>query len=59
MATEKIKSFAVQCRRVWQLLTKPSKQEFKTISIVSAIGLGVVGLIGFLIAILMTVIFPK
>ena len=59
MGTEKIKSFVVQCGRVWQLLTKPSKQEFKTISIVSAIGLGVVGLIGFLIAILMTVIFPK
>ena len=35
------------------LLKKPDSQEFTTISKVSAIGLGVVGLIGFLIALLM------
>ena len=40
--------------RVWQLLKKPDTQEFTTISKVSAIGLGLVGVIGFAINLLMT-----
>ena len=41
------KSFMKQCVRVWKLLKKPSKKEFSTISKVSAIGLGLVGVVGF------------
>ncbi len=48
-----IKSFSKQCIRVWHLLKKPPKKEFITISKVSAIGLGVIGLIGFIIALVM------
>lgn len=48
-----LKSFGQQCLRVWHLLKKPSREEFKTIAKVSAIGLGVVGLLGFLIAMAM------
>ncbi len=48
-----LKSFLKQCKRVWHLLRKPDKEEFWTISKVSAIGLGLVGLMGFLIAIMM------
>lgn len=59
MVTGKIKSFIAQMGRVWTLLKKPSGHEFKTISIVSAIGLGIVGLIGFIIAIAMDLVFPK
>jgi protein transport protein SEC61 subunit gamma and related proteins len=56
METEKVslqtrlKSFFSQCVRVWQLLKKPDKEEFQTVAKVSAIGLGIVGAIGFLIA---------
>ncbi len=48
-----LKSFVKQSIRVWRLLKKPDSQEFTTISKVSAIGLGLVGLIGFIIAMLM------
>jgi len=48
-----LKSFGRQSLRVWRLLKKPDSQEFKTISKVSAIGLGLVGLIGFIIGLLM------
>ncbi len=38
-------------KRVWNLLKRPTMEEFKTVSKVSAIGLLVVGLFGFLISI--------
>jgi protein transport protein SEC61 subunit gamma-like protein len=49
-----LKSFLKQCTRVWQLLKKPDKTEFTTIAKVSAIGLALIGVIGFLINLLMT-----
>ena len=51
-----LKSFLKQCGRVWQLLKKPSKEEFTTISKVSAIGLGLVGVIGFLVSMIMDIL---
>jgi len=53
----KIKSMYVQYSRVWKLLKKPSMREFKTISKVSAVGLLVIGAIGFVISIAMTLMF--
>ncbi|MDD5191535.1 MAG: protein translocase SEC61 complex subunit gamma [Candidatus Nanoarchaeia archaeon] len=50
---EKIKSFGSQCVRVWKLLRKPSGDEFKTVAKVSALGLGLIGVLGFLISIVM------
>jgi len=56
METEKInaavrlKSFVSQCNRVWHLLKKPSREEFLTIAKVSAIGLCLIGVIGFIIS---------
>ena len=47
------KSFALKCKRVWLALKKPSKKEFETIAKVSAIGILVIGLIGFLISLFM------
>jgi len=41
--------------RVWQLLKKPSVSEFKTISKVSAIGLLVIGALGFVISVAMNI----
>ena len=46
---EKIKSFIIQSKRVWHLLRKPSGEEFTTVAKVSAIGLLIIGAIGFII----------
>jgi protein transport protein SEC61 subunit gamma-like protein len=62
MASEiilKIRSFTSQCVRVWHLLRKPTKEEFITVSKISAIGLGLIGVLGFLVAIIMNFVFPK
>lgn len=37
-------------QRVWRLLRKPTPEEFKTVSKVSAVGLLVVGALGFAIS---------
>jgi protein translocase SEC61 complex gamma subunit len=42
--------------RVWRLLKKPSVEEYKMISKVTAVGLLVLGAIGFAISILMEAI---
>ena len=56
---EKLSSLLAQCRRVWQLLRKPTTEEFKAASKISAIGLGIIGLIGFVITIVMNFVYPK
>jgi len=54
---QKITTTFNQYRRVWRLLKKPSMEEFKTISKVTAIGLLVIGAVGFLITIAMHPLF--
>lgn len=49
----KIKSFVTQSVRVWKILKKPSKQEFNLIAKVSAIGIGILGIIGFIFTIIL------
>ncbi|MFH1358403.1 MAG: protein translocase SEC61 complex subunit gamma [archaeon] len=44
-----LKSFIKQSSRVWQLLKRPDKEEFTTVAKVSAIGLALIGVIGFVI----------
>ena len=51
----KIKSFIVKCKRVWLVLRKPSKEEYKTIAKVAAIGVLLLGLLGFLVAMIMKI----
>jgi len=46
----RIKSFFIQCKRVWMILRKPTMEEFKAIAKVSAIGILIIGAIGFLIS---------
>lgn len=43
--------------RVWQLLKKPTMEEFKTVSKVSVVGLLVVGALGFAISVIMKLAF--
>jgi protein transport protein SEC61 subunit gamma-like protein len=45
----RIKTYAIECRRVLKVTKKPDAVEFKTIVKVSGLGMLVVGLIGFLI----------
>ena len=47
---EKLKSFMSQSMRVWRLLRKPTPDEFKSIAKVSALGILVIGAVGFIIA---------
>ena len=51
---EKSKSFFLKCKRVWQVLKKPTKKEFELTAKVSAIGIGILGVLGFLISIIMS-----
>lgn len=48
----KTKSFAIKSKRVWQILKKPTRKEFETISKVSALGILILGVLGFLISII-------
>lgn len=45
----RFKSFLVECRRVWQVTKKPTKDELKVIVKVTGIGILIIGFVGFLI----------
>ena len=54
---EKFKSFLYQCRIVLRVTKKPTKQEFYTVVKVSALGIAVIGAIGFIIQIVKQLLF--
>lgn len=47
---QKLKKFLRECKRVIRVTRKPNRDEFKTIVKVSGLGMIIIGLIGFLIA---------
>ena len=47
----KLKTFIRESIRVFKITKKPTKQEFSVIVKVSAIGIGIIGLLGFIITI--------
>jgi len=49
--------FTMECKRVLKVTKKPTKEEFKTIVKVSALGMAAIGLIGFLILLIKQVVF--
>ncbi|MFH1889406.1 MAG: protein translocase SEC61 complex subunit gamma [Nanoarchaeota archaeon] len=51
--SENIRSFIAKSKRVWLVLKKPSKNEYTTIAKISAIGILILGVLGFLISIIM------
>ena len=51
----KLNSHFQQYKRVWRLLKRPTMQEFKMISKVSAFGLLIIGAFGFVISLIMKV----
>ena len=54
---QKMSSWFLQYQRVWRLLRKPTMNEFKTVAKVSAIGILIIGALGFIISIGMTLAF--
>lgn len=50
---QNISSFFVKCKRVWHSLRKPTKTEYQQTAKVSAVGIALLGVIGFLVSILM------
>ena len=48
----KLRSFLTECRRVWQVTRKPTKDELKITLKVTGIGIAIIGIIGFLISML-------
>jgi protein transport protein SEC61 subunit gamma and related proteins len=46
------KSFFMKCKRVWHSLKKPTRKEFEQITKVSAIGIVLLGVFGFLVSII-------
>jgi len=51
------KSFTLKSKRVWHVLKKPSKQEFQMVTKISAIGILVLGLLGFIISVFIKLVF--
>ncbi|MCK9570624.1 protein translocase SEC61 complex subunit gamma [Candidatus Pacearchaeota archaeon] len=47
-----LKSFIEKCKRVWMVLKKPSKDELVKVAQISALGILVVGFLGFIISII-------
>ena len=54
---ESLKSFAIKSNRVWMVLKKPTKMEFQMTSRISAIGILIIGVIGFAISIIVSFLF--
>ncbi|MBW3019124.1 protein translocase SEC61 complex subunit gamma [Candidatus Woesearchaeota archaeon] len=54
---QRIKRFFQECIRVLRVTKKPDKQEFLTIVKVSALGMAVIGVIGFLISLAKELMF--
>ncbi|MDD5699705.1 MAG: protein translocase SEC61 complex subunit gamma [Candidatus Nanoarchaeia archaeon] len=52
-----LNSFFIKCKRVWQVLKKPTKDEFASSSKISAISILVLGVIGFIISLIVTALF--
>jgi len=47
----KLKGFLYQCKIVLRVTKRPTKQEFNTVLKVSALGMVIIGLVGFIIQI--------
>jgi protein transport protein SEC61 subunit gamma-like protein len=49
MSMQKLKSFYAQCKRVFKVTKKPSRQEFMAIVKISGLGMLLIGFIGFIV----------
>lgn len=51
----KLKSFYEKSKRVWLVLKKPTKKEYVMITKISAIGIIILGILGFLISLIIQI----
>jgi len=58
-AFAKLRSFVSECRRVLTVTKKPTRQELMAIVKVAGIGIILIGLVGFLLQMISTFIFPS
>jgi protein transport protein SEC61 subunit gamma and related proteins len=49
-----LKSFFEKCKRVWAVLKKPTREEFIKVAKVTAAGILIIGVLGFLISVIMS-----
>ena len=54
----KLKSFALECRRVLTVTKKPTREEITNIVKVTGIGIALIGVIGFVLNMVNRIIFP-
>ena len=54
---QRLKAFIMECQRVLRVTKKPDRQEFTTIVKVSAIGMAIIGVIGFAVHFLKEILF--
>ena len=54
---ERLKAFYEKSKRVWLVLKKPSRKEFESIAKISAMGIVILGVIGFLISVIINLVF--
>jgi len=50
--TQRFKTFIIECKRVWQVTKKPTKEELMITVKVTGIGILIIGFVGFLINLL-------
>jgi len=50
-----LKAFVAKSKRVWLVLKKPTKKEYGMIAKISAIGIAVIGALGFIISLIMEI----
>lgn len=53
--TSDLKAFISKSKRVWLVLKKPSKVEYKMVAKITAIGILIIGFVGFLISAVMQI----
>ena len=54
----KLMSFFNQSKRVWRILKKPTGTEYKTVAKVSALGILIIGLAGFIVTLIVKSVWP-
>ena len=54
---KKLKRFWIECKRVLRVTKKPDKQEFKLVVKISALGMAIIGVVGFIIHFIKELIF--
>lgn len=52
----RLKKFGKECRRVMKVTQKPNREEFLTIAKVSALGMAIIGMIGFILSMIQQLI---